>query len=126
MVVKLRGKIDGKDVLFERMDGEHWSASIPHGDRGYYIVELEAYDEAGNCSYMAKFLLTFHSDALTVKLELYKYQVGLMLSDYLVECSSSPYFPELVSGWKNDELEYGTWRTAACWNRDTQHQEGRI
>ena len=40
MVVKVSGKIDGKEVIFERDEGDRWNATVPYDLDGMYVVEL--------------------------------------------------------------------------------------
>ena len=48
MVVKVSGKIDGKEVIFERAEGDRWNATVPYDLDGMYVVELTAENDAGN------------------------------------------------------------------------------
>lgn len=46
MVARLEGKVDGRDVLFTKGDGDVWETTVPVDIDGTYIVELRAWDEA--------------------------------------------------------------------------------
>lgn len=47
MVVKLTGSINGTAITLERESGDRWTAIIPSIPSGVYIVDLTAWDEAG-------------------------------------------------------------------------------
>ena len=115
MVVELRGKIDGKEILFERVSQDEWRAAIPREFCGFYIVELEAFDEAGNRAYITKFLLTVDLDSLGVKLVPCSYQAGLLPSEFEGEPYHSSYiaYLELEDGEDYDH-DYGIGRNKAC------------
>ena len=51
MVVKVSGKIDGKEVIFERAEGDRWNATVPYDLDGMYVVELTAENDAGNIAW---------------------------------------------------------------------------
>ena len=57
MVVKVSGKIDGKEVIFERAEGDRWNVTVPYDLDGMYVVELTAENDAGNIAYCTKMLL---------------------------------------------------------------------
>ena len=57
MIVKVSGKIDGKEVIFERAEGDRWNATVPYDLDGMYVVELTAENDAGNIAYCTKMLL---------------------------------------------------------------------
>lgn len=91
MVVKLTGKIDGQDIIFERREGDWWETTIPHSLNGIYIVELTATDDAGNTAYTCRYILTIDLTALCVHLEPYPYWVEPLAPEYYatmtrVEC----------------------------------------
>ena len=96
MVVELRGKVDGKEIVFERTSEEEWKAAIPRELYGYYVVELEAFDEAGNRAYMTRVLLTVDLEALTIKLVPYNYQASLAGPEFESEPYLSQYAAYLV------------------------------
>ena len=51
MVVRLTGTVNGDDVIFRRMEGDEWEATVPASLNGTYILDMTAYDEAGNAVY---------------------------------------------------------------------------
>lgn len=68
-IVRMIGTVDGVDVIFRPDGSGHWTTSIPDGlSPGYYIIDITAYDEAGNSSYCASKLLTFDPEALIFRI----------------------------------------------------------
>ncbi len=45
---KVIGKVDGREVIYERSTGDKWTVTVPLDLDGMYVVEVTAYDEAGN------------------------------------------------------------------------------
>ena len=82
MVVKLVGKIDGQDVIFERREGDRWDATVPRNLTGVYIVELTAVDAAGNVAYCARYIVTIDLAALCVHLQPCPYRAELLRQNY--------------------------------------------
>ena len=82
MVVKLIGTINGDEVVFKKEEGDMWKATIPKNLNGEYVIELQAYDEAGNMGYMAKYIMTIDVGKLYLKLEAYPYYSKIVLSDF--------------------------------------------
>lgn len=82
MVVKLTGNVNGDAVIFSRMAGDIWTSSVPATLDGVYIVDLTAYDDAGNEAYCAKYILTVDLNALCAHLAPYPYRAELIRSGY--------------------------------------------
>ena len=70
MVVRLEGKVQGKDVIFNRVYGDEWETIIPASLNGVYIVELTAYDDAGNMAYTARYILTIDLTSIHAKVRI--------------------------------------------------------
>ena len=51
MITKVIGKVDGKEVIFERAEGDLWNTTVPLDLDGMYVVEVTAYDDAENVAY---------------------------------------------------------------------------
>lgn len=92
MVVKLVGSIEGQEIVFSRKDGDIWETSIPSSENGVYILELTAVDEAGNTSFIAKYVVTIDTTALQVTLEPFPWDSEVVLSDYFASSYLSDYF----------------------------------
>lgn len=82
MVVRLEGKVQGQDVIFEHVQGDDWEAVIPPTLNGIYIVSLTAWDDAGNAAYTARYIITIDMDALYVCLEPYPFWADVLPWDY--------------------------------------------
>lgn len=114
MVVSLRGKVDGKEIVFERISQDVWKSAIPKELYGFYVVELEAYDEAGNRAYATKFLLTVDLENLVIKLIPCNYQAVLLDSEYKTELYMSQYVAHLEKGNGDENVpDYGFGRGKA-------------
>ena len=91
MVVKVSGKIDGKEVIFERAEGDQWNATVPYDLDGMYVVELTAENDAGNIAYCTKMLLIVDPATLCVRLVPLDYMVEIVPEDYAVEVVPDQY-----------------------------------
>ncbi len=96
MVVRLEGKVDGKDVIFSKVSEELWETTIPPDVDGMYIVELTAYDEYGNFSYATKILLTFHPENQCIQIEPFPWNGILEESKIKTEIYASNYCAVLL------------------------------
>lgn len=85
MVVRVEGKVDGKDVIFIKQEGDEWETIIPPDVDGTYIVEVTAYDDAGNIGFITKVLLTVSIDDMCIKLEPLPWESELLSVDFYAE-----------------------------------------
>ena len=67
MVVKLTGKVDGRDVIFTP-NGDRWETIVPYDLYGEYIIELQAWDEAGNMEYTTRCLFVVNPTGIHIEL----------------------------------------------------------
>ena len=67
MVSKLTGNINGETVIFENK-GDIWSADVPNMPNGKYVIELTAYDEAGNSAFKTAVLFTVNTEYIKVEI----------------------------------------------------------
>ena len=93
---KVSGKIDGKEVIFERAEGDRWNATVPYDLDGMYVVELTAENDAGNIAYCTKMLLIVDPATLCVRLVPLDYMVEVVPEDYKVTVISEDYAVEAV------------------------------
>lgn len=84
MVTKVIGKVDEREVIFERSDGDSWKITVPQDLDGMYVIEVTAEDEAGNIAYGTKMLLIVDPETLCVSLQPYDYSFDIMLDEYRV------------------------------------------
>ena len=73
MVVKLTGSINGTEITLERESGDRWTAIIPSIPSGVYIVDLTAWDEAGNFAYVTKYIITIDLTAMCMRVRIEEY-----------------------------------------------------
>lgn len=67
-VVRVVGNVDGKQIVFGKSEDGHWVTSVPKDLDGEYVVEVTAYDEAGNEAYSASMLFIVDPFSLKVKM----------------------------------------------------------
>ena len=100
MIVKVSGKVDGQDVIFERSEGNQWNITVPYDLDGMYVIEVTAENDAGNIAYCTKMLLIVDPATLCVKLVPLDYMVEvvpeedethIIPEDYLVEVMEEQY-----------------------------------
>ncbi|HLO11489.1 MAG TPA: PF13754 domain-containing protein [Pseudoneobacillus sp.] len=82
-IVRMTGTVDGNPIIFSKDGGGFWTASIPKDVDGEWVVDITAFDEAGNTSYSAM-LLTVRSwlDTLDVKIVPLNYSVVEVSENY--------------------------------------------
>ncbi|MEC1744105.1 PF13754 domain-containing protein [Schinkia azotoformans] len=66
-IVKIVGQVDGEDIIFSLNPDGDWIATVPKALDGEYVVEVKAYDEAGNMSYSSSMLFTVDPATLEVE-----------------------------------------------------------
>lgn len=91
MVTKVIGKVDGQEVVYERSDGDKWTVTVPCDLDGMYVIEVTAYDEAGNIAYCTKMLLIVDPETLCVRLQPYDYMVDIIQDGYGVSLIPDQY-----------------------------------
>lgn len=92
MVVRLEGKVQGQDVIFDRVQGDDWETVIPPSLNGVYIVELTAYDDAGNMAYTARYILTIDLTSIHAKVRINRIATKARLSRYCSKARLSQYY----------------------------------
>lgn len=95
MVVRLEGKVQGQDVIFNRVQGDEWETTIPRSLNGVYIVELTAYDDAGNMSYTARYILTVDLMSIHAKVRINRIDARVHLSRYCSNIRLSQYYAKV-------------------------------
>ena len=96
MVVKVSGKIDGKEVIFERAEGDRWNVTVPYDLDGMYVVELTAENDAGNIAYCTKILLIVDPEDYKVIVIPEDYAVEAVPDQYQVIAEPDPLFVEVI------------------------------
>lgn len=95
MVVRLEGKVQGQDVIFNRVQGDDWETVIPPSLNGVYIVELTAYDDAGNMAYTARYILTVDLTSIHAKVRINRVDTRVRLSRYCSNVRISQYYAKV-------------------------------
>lgn len=95
MVVRLEGKVQGQDVIFNRVQGDEWETIIPPSLNGVYIVELKAYDDAGNMSYTARYILTVDLTSIHAKVNINRIEAKVRMSRFFSEPRVSHYHSKI-------------------------------
>ena len=97
MVTRLTGTVNGAAVIFQRIQGDEWEATVPSTLNGVYVVDMTAYDDAGNATYWAKYILTVDLSALCVHLVPCPYQAELLDTKFRADFLGEVYQAQLVS-----------------------------
>lgn len=96
MIVKVSGKVDGQDVIFERSEGNQWNITVPYDLDGMYVIEVTAKNDAGNVAYCTKMLLIVDPATLCVKLVPLDYMVEVVPEEYETHIIPEDYLVEVM------------------------------
>lgn len=104
MVTRLIGTVNGEDVIFQHVHGNFWETSVPSSLDGTYVIDMTAYDDAGNEAYWAKYILTIDLTALCVHLKKHPYQAQILQDNYSATLCDRDreYHAEIVQELKSD------------------------
>lgn len=97
MVVKLTGDVNGDDVIFRRVQGDEWEATVPASLNGTYVLDMMACDEAGNATYWARYIITVDLAALRVTLRVCPY-LAVLVESYHANLRPASYRAVLMDG----------------------------
>ena len=92
MIVKVSGKVDGQDVIFERSEGNQWNITVPYDLDGMYVIEVTA----ENVAYCTKMLLIVDPATLCVKLVPLDYMVEVVPEEYETHIIPEDYLVEVM------------------------------
>ncbi len=92
MVVRLIGKVESQDVIFTRSKGDIWTAEIPAQKSGRYVMELTAFDEAGNIAYCTDVIFTYDVTAMKFTIEPLPYQCTIIDNYYEIDFAKQDGF----------------------------------
>lgn len=81
MVTKVIGKANNFDIIFNR-EGDVWKADVPFTQWGEYAIELWAYDDAGNVSYLFKMLYIVSKHTMEAILIPYDFAASFTVQEY--------------------------------------------
>lgn len=96
MIVKVSGKVDGQDVIFERSEGNQWNITVPYDLDGMYVIEVTAENDAGNVAYCTKMLLIVDPATLCVKLVPLDYMIEVVPEEYETHIIPEDYLVEVM------------------------------
>ena len=86
MIVRLEGKVNGQEIIFQKGEGDIWKGVFPFQEKCEAVIELTAYDEAGNFCYKTCYLLTFDPESLYMKLVPADFWLQQELEDTMLIC----------------------------------------
>lgn len=104
MVTTLTGTVDGTAVRFER-SGDTWTAEIPAKPSGLAVLELHAWDEAGNEAVWDEVLCLIDYDALTISILPDPWQTTAEDANVLFRTIAPAYIPREYIEDKNEHAE---------------------
>ena len=90
-IVRMVGNVDGKEIIFSKDSGGFWSAAVPKDMKGEYIVEVLAYDEAGNVAYSASMIFIVDPFTLEVKMVPVQFASRVLNEGYKKKTAVSDY-----------------------------------
>lgn len=96
MVVRLVGTVNGENVIFQRVHGDVWETSVPSSLDGTYVIDMTAYDDAGNEAYWAKYILTIDLTSLCAHLAKHPYQAEILSADFSAALLGGEYCTEVL------------------------------
>lgn len=96
MVARVEGIVNGDPVIFNRVVGDQWESKVPASLNGTYVVEMTAWDEAGNMAHKSMYLLQY--DPINLKSKLIPFPYSSRFEKEISYCSNilvSDYFAVL-------------------------------
>lgn len=104
MVTRVEGVVNGLPIAFQKVSGNMWEATIPGTLNGIYIVEMTAYDDAGNRAYTSRYILMYDPKNICVKLEPYPYDADQTDDNYAFLLEEGEY-SECLEHTYDEEIE---------------------
>lgn len=107
MIARVEGVIQGIPISLSRVgDSNVWESPIPTGlESGMYVVEIRAYNEAGNFAFSTKVLFAIDTKAMTIRVCLAPYYIDKaeMSSNFFIS-ESEVMKPFYISRMESDLL----------------------
>ena len=122
MVSRVEGIVNGDPIIFSRVVGDQWEAQVPASLNGTYVLEMTAWDEAGNMANRAFYLLAYDPVNLCASLIPLPYaaavdpgswSAAVRLSDYCAQLDPDPWQTETLLSDYYASLE----EPACCYGR---------
>ena len=105
MVARVEGIVNGDPVIFRWVVGDQWEAQVPASLNGTYVLEMTAWDEAGNMTSRAFYLLAYDPVNLCASLIPLPYAVAVDPGPWSAAVRLSDYCAQLVPGpWQTETL----------------------
>lgn len=106
-IKKIIGKVDGSEIIFRKDSSGLWSATVPKDMGGEYVVEIKAYDEAGNYAYSASMLFIVDPSTLEVKFIPLQYSYRFLDKNYNKKMIAQEFaYREVVSSFRSKVLPH--------------------
>lgn len=105
MVARVEGIVNGDPIKFNRVVGGQWEAQVPASLNGSYVLEMTAWDEAGNMAHRAFYLLAYDPINLCASLiplpyvaavEQGQWTAAEHLSNYCAQMDPAPWQAETL------------------------------
>lgn len=105
MVAKVEGIVNGDPIIFSRVLGDQWEVQVPASLNGSYVLEMTAWDEAGNMAHRSFYLLAYDPINLCASLIPLSYAATVEQEKYRAVSHLSNYCAQLApDSWKTETL----------------------
>lgn len=82
MIKAVYGSCNGIDIIFEQTGTDQWSVLVP-GNNTKYIIDVYAEDDAGNISYVAKYIYYWDGSSFQAIFKPFEYQTEILSYNYI-------------------------------------------
>lgn len=105
MVSRVEGIVNGDPIIFSRVVGDQWEAQVPASLNGTYVLEMTAWDEAGNMANQAFYLLAYDPINLCASLIPLPYSAAVEQGQWTAAAYLSNYCAQLAPDpWQTETL----------------------
>jgi Domain of unknown function len=106
-IVKMIGNVDGNNIIFEKDSGDLWIAAVPKGMHGEYVIDIIAYDNAGNEAYSAAMIFIVDPYTLEVRIVPANFSNSIVIEDHKEETKVSEFaYIEVKENFDIKELQH--------------------
>lgn len=98
MVTRLTGHINGEEIILQRDSGDRWIGIIPGIPSGMYIIDMTAWDDAGNMTYMTTCIITIDLTAICARVTVHDYKTIHEQQDYICNVIQENYISRVKVG----------------------------
>ena len=118
MVARVEGIVNGDPIIFGRVVEDQWEAQVPASLNGSYVLEMTAWDEAGNVANRAFYLLAYDPINLCASLIPLPYSAAVEQGQWTAAAHLSNYCAQLAPDpWQTETLlsdYYASLEEPAC------------